>query len=352
MSLSLAPSRRDVLQGLAGLAAAAAVPSAPSLALAPASDARRLDVHHHYVSPAWMAALDKRFSASRFTDLATFRKYSPSAALEAMDKGGIATAVLSTTEPGVWFGNDKQASALARDMNEYGARLAADHKGRFGLFAVLPLPNVEASLREAEYALDTLKADGIGVLSSYDARWLGDPSFAPLWDELNRRKAVVFSHATAPGCCRGLMPNIDPHTIELNTDTSRTIVSLIESGTAARFPDIRFIFSHAGGTIPSLAGRYFRMQATAAKLAAPAEPNSRLDHLRRFYYDTAGSANPIQMTSLKMIVSASQILFGTDFPWGDPARIAEGLGDCGFTTEELRGIARDNAARLLPKYQI
>jgi predicted TIM-barrel fold metal-dependent hydrolase len=269
---------------------------------------------------------------------------------EAMDKGGVATSLLSTTTPGIWFGDAAQANALARDMNDYGARLVSDHKGRFGLFAVLPLPDVESSLREIEYGLDHLKADGISVLSSYGDKWLGDPSFAPVWDELNRRKAVVFSHATAPDCCKGLMPGLDPTTIEFNTDTARTIVSLIESGTATRHPDIRFIFSHAGGTIPSLAGRYLQAQASAQKLAGPAEPDTRLYHLRRFYYDTAGSANPVQMVSLKMIVPTTQILFGTDFPWGDPSRIAAGLAGCGFSEAELRGIDRENARHLLPQF--
>ena len=330
---------------------AALLPIERVSAQAPAQNPRRIDVHHHYVSSAWMAALEKYYPDHHFPGLDTFKQWSAAAAIEAMDKGGVANAALSTTTPGIWFGDDAQARGLARDMNDYGAKLVADHKGRFGLFAVLPLPDVEASLREIEYGFETLKADGISVLSSYGTKWLGDPSFAPVWDELNRRKAVVFSHATAPDCCKSLMPNLDPTTIEFNTDTSRTIVSLIQSGTASRCPDIRFIFSHAGGTIPSLAGRYLQAQAAPAKLDAPAEPDSKLDHLRRFYYDTAGSANPVQMVSLKMIVPTSQILFGTDFPWGDPSRIAQGLMGCGFTAEELRGIDRENALRLLPRFK-
>src|ERR1051326_6128278 len=115
--------------------------------------------------------------------------------------------MISITTPGIWFGNIDETRGFARQENEYGARMVSDYKGRFGLFAVLPLPDVEASLREIEYAYGTLHADGISVLSSYGTKWLGDPSFAPIWDELNRRKAVVFSHATAPDCCKSLMPN-------------------------------------------------------------------------------------------------------------------------------------------------
>jgi predicted TIM-barrel fold metal-dependent hydrolase len=229
--------------------------------------------------------------------------------------------------------------------------MVSDYKGRFGLFAVLPLPDVDASLKEIEYAFNTLKADGVGLLSSYGNRWHGDPEFAPVFAELNRRRAVVYTHAAAPPCCQNLQPGINETVIEYNTDTSRTIVSLIESGRATACPDIKFIFSHAGGTIPSLAGRFLGQGASAESLAKPAELNSRLYHLRRFYYDTAGSANPVQMTSLKMIVPPAQIVFGTDFPFGNSAGTARGLQNCGFSADELRGIDRDNALGLLPRFK-
>ena len=280
----------------------------------------------------------------------TWQLYTPAKAIEDMDRGGVATSLLSVTTPGIWFGDKQETRRLARELNEYGARLVSDYKGRFGLFAVLPLPEVDASLREIEYAFDTLKADGVGLLSSYDNRWYGDPEFGAVFAELNRRGAVVYTHASAPPCCRNLQPNIPETTIEYNTDTSRTIISLIESGRATACPDIHFIFSHAGGTLPSLAGRFLGPAASRDSLARTAEPNSKLYHLRRFYYDTAGSANPVQMVSLKMIVPATQIVFGTDFPFGRSAATAQGLQDCGFTQEELRGIDRDNALRILPKY--
>jgi len=144
---------------------------------------------------------------------------------------------------------------------------------------------------------------------------------------------------------------VNDTTIEYNTDTARTIISMIESGRAAECPDARFIYSHAGGTILALPGRFLGQSASAANLAKKAEPNSRLGQLRRFYYDTAGSNNPIQMEALKRLVSTSQIVFGTDFPFGRSANIAEGLQTCGFTAEELRTIDRENALRILPKYR-
>ena len=203
-------------------------------------------------------------------------------------------------------------------------------------------------LEEIDYAFGTLKADGVGLLSSYSNRWLGDMAFAPVFQELNRRKAVVYTHAQVPDCCQNLIPGVGDTTIEYNTDTARTIISLIESGRAAECPDIRFIFSHAGGTILALPGRFLGQAASAASLAKPAEPNSKLGQLRRFYYDVAGSNNPIQMHALKELVGASQILFGTDFPFGRSAAIASGLQTCGFNDEELRAIDRGNALRIWP----
>ena len=336
-------SRRDFLAGLG----AAALVGAKLSGQAPATNARRLDLHHHFGTPAWV-----RMTATRQSQgYQVWQPYTPAKALENMDRGGVAVSLLSITTPGIWFGDKDETRRMARELNEYGAKLVSDYKGRFGLFAVLPLPDVDASLREIEYAFDTLKADGVGLLSSYGNRWHGDPEFAPVFAELNRRRAVVYTHAAAPPCCQNLQPGINETVIEYNTDTSRTIISLIESGRATTCPDIRFIFSHAGGTIASLAGRFLGPAASAESLAKPAELNSRLYHLRRFYYDTAGSANPVQMVSLKMIVPATQIVFGTDFPFGNAAGIARGLQNCGFTAQELRGIDRDNALRLVPRFQ-
>ena len=179
--------------------------------------------------------------------------------------------MLSITAPGVWFGDAQEARTLAREMNEYAAaRLVSDYKGRFGLFAVLPLPDIEGSLKEIEYAFDTLKADGVGLLTSYGTAWLGDPSFAPVLAELNRRKAVVYTHPTDAACCQNLIPRVANQMLEYPMDTARTIASLIVSETATRCPDVRFIFSHAGGTLIGVAGRLLGAEMTADNLAKPA----------------------------------------------------------------------------------
>ena len=317
-----------------------------------------IDLHHHFVSPAYVKALAAKeghhlAGYTTWFALDRLKTYAPSKDIEDMDQDGVAASILSCTTPGVWFGKPDVARGLAREMNEFAAKAVSDHKGRLGLFAVLPLPLIDESLREIEYAFDTLKADGTGLLTSYGNHWLGEPVFRPVFDELNRRAAVVYTHPTDAPCCQDIQQDVNPPTIEYNTDTSRAIFSLIGSDAAARYAKIRFIFSHAGGTMPSLIQRFGigAPDTIADILARPAEPNSRLFHLRRFYYDTAGSTNPVQMQGLKMVAGASQIVFGTDYPFGSAAKHLQGLEKCGFTPAELSGIRRDNALRLLPKFR-
>jgi 6-methylsalicylate decarboxylase len=336
-------SRRRFLAGLAGLGASAVFPASRALGQGPANP-RRIDFHHHYCSPAYLKLLTEQNAIKTVMGYDVFKGYSISKALELMDQGSVATGMLSTTTPGVWFGNVDETRRAARELNEFGARMGMDHKGRFGLFAVLPLPDIDASLWEIEYAYDTLKADGISFVSSYHDRWLGDQSFAPVWEELNRRNAVVYTHATAPNCCMwNFQPGVGPTTVELSSDLARTIVSVIQSGTAERTPNVRYIWSHGGGSI--WAQRYI-----GADIAQPVKPNSKMYHLRRFYYDTAAAADPLHIGILKLAIPTTQILFGTDLPWGVPANIAEGLKNSGLSAAELRAIDRENGVKLVPRF--
>jgi predicted TIM-barrel fold metal-dependent hydrolase len=266
-----------------------------------------------------------------------------------MGNAGVATAVLSITTPGVWFGDDAAAVPLARACNEYGAKLAADGARRFGMFATLPLPNIDASLREIEYALDTLKVDGIGLFTSYGDKWLGDQAFAPVMDELNRRKAVVYTHPIDANCCRNLLAGVPGPVIEYGTDTTRTIASLLFTGTASRCPDVKFIFSHGGGTMPFLIERFVRLPLTS-KAAAEKTPEGVTALLQRFHYDTAQVANPAAMAALTKVVPTSQILFGTDFPFRTARDHVDGLKQI-FDEADLRKIGSANARALLPRLQ-
>ncbi len=176
-----------------------------------------------------------------------------------------------------------------RACNEYGAKLVQEHPTRFGLFAAMPLPDVDATLAEIAYVYDTLKVDGVGLFTSYGDTWLGNAKFRPVMEELNRRRAVVHVHPTAANCCRNLeyAPGVAPGSMEYGTDTTRAIMGVAFSGDAARFPDIRFIWSHAGGTVPFLAGRI----EGASNNAKDRLPNGFIAEIRKFYYDLAGASN-------------------------------------------------------------
>src|SRR6202035_2484800 len=217
MTLPANPPRRNFLAG--GLAAlglgAAAVPAAAQAT----PEKTRIDVHHHYVPPAQGAAMAKHGGQAP--------KWTVQSSLADMEKAGVATAVLSLPPPGVWFGDVEEGRSLARACNEYGAQLRKDNPGRFGLFAAIPLPDTEGSLREIAYALDVLKADGIGLITSYGEKYLGDEAFGPVFEALHRRKAMVYTHPVNPACCFHLADGVWPSSIEFATDTTRTIASLI-----------------------------------------------------------------------------------------------------------------------------
>jgi len=300
----------------------------------------RIDVHHHLYPPAYRTALGS-LSAG-------LPAWSPEQSIEEMDRGGIATSLLSISSPGVWFGDAEQGRRLARMVNDYGALTAKDHPGRFGLFAALPLPDIEGSLREIEYALDTLKADGIGLLTSYGDRWLGDASFAPIWTELDRRKTVVYTHPTTPACCGNLHNDVPAVMIEWATDTTRTAASLLFSGTAARYPDIRWILSHGGGTTPFLLSR-FQFQEASMKNKEQLLPKGLMYELKKFYYDTAQANSAPALAAMLKLAPPSQILLGTDFPFRTAAEVTGGLTAQHFSVRDLGAIERDNALRLLPK---
>ena len=297
--------RRKFLGSLGALAAGALVPGEWAAQIS-TSKVRGIDWHHHFGPPQWCS-----FLASKDLLFGAWRSWTPATAIEEMDRADVAAAMVSITYPGIWFGENDvpidTTRGLARDCNEYGAKMLADHPGRFGLFAVLPLPDVEGSLREIEYAFDTLKVDGVGLLTSYGDKWLGDLAFALVFEELNRRKAIVFTHANVPNCCtrggtgaqRNLVPGVGNNIIEYGTDTTRTIMSLVAINANDRYPNVRFTFSHAGGTMPFLAQRILGRENLAKNLASPAQPKTRLYHLRQFYYDTANSNNHYHNDSIE-----------------------------------------------------
>jgi predicted TIM-barrel fold metal-dependent hydrolase len=310
----------------------------------------RIDVHHHFFPPEYRARVTEWAQATGVG--AAVQKaqvdWTIDRAVEEMDRTALATAVLSTSTPGVWFGDAAEARRLARICNEFAARMANDRPGRFGSFASVPMPDIDGTLAEIAYALDVLKADGIGMTTSFDGVWPGDVSFAPVFEELNRRKAIVYFHPLAPDCCSALMDYVPASVVEVPQDTTRAVVSLLFSGAFARYPDIRFIFSHAGAGVPVLAGRMSNAVTRSAKIEALVGPAGVDATLRKLYFDTANSAYAPTMAALLKLVPLSQVLFGSDYPYLTVLQNLEDLSGAGLTVAQCQAIERRNALALLP----
>jgi 6-methylsalicylate decarboxylase len=342
------PSRRQVL---AMLSAAGASAVGLRYALAQPSE-WSIDTHHHIYPPRYVEAnLQRLMTDTRALPATAYTSWSPKLAIEQMDKANVRAAIVSMTSPGVWWSDNEQGRLWARECNEFGAGMARDYPGRFGMFAALPLPDTEGSLREIAHAIDTLKLDGIGLLTSYAGKPLGDPSFAPVFEEINRRRLAVFVHPTM-SCCGMSIPGVDAPTIDFPTDTTRTITSLAFGGGFARHGDIKFIFSHGGGTMPMIIQRF----ATPLRNFPPEErqkilPEGFAAMVKKQYYDIASVAmNPGGMAAVLNVIPPSQLFYGSDAPFGSTTVIAERLAKFDLPAAEIKAIRRDNALRLFPRF--
>jgi predicted TIM-barrel fold metal-dependent hydrolase len=263
-----------------------------------------------------------------------------------MDQNGIAVSVLSVSTPSVWLGSNEASRTFAREVNDSAAKMQRDHKGRFGHFAALALPDVEGSLREIEYAFDTLRADGIALTTNYMDKYPGDEAFRAVFEELNRRNAVVYFHPTAASFAFNVIPNIPPPTIEFPFDTTRAIVSLLFGGTFHRCPNIKWIFSHGGGALAMIAGRLAGLAKNRPELSAQV-PNGVMHELAKLYVDVVGVTTTGAMKAVLDIVPMSHLLFGSDYPFWSPETTVKGLAGLKLSATDLRAIERDNALRLL-----
>jgi predicted TIM-barrel fold metal-dependent hydrolase len=310
-----------------------------------ASPARRIDVHHHFFPPDLKRAAAQYGRADVYGSSPGLAEWAPEKSLKMMESVGIRTALLSVSTPGVSFGDTVAAKTLARSCNEYGAQLRSQYPGRYGSFAVVPMPDVDASLNEIGYALDTLHADGIGILTSYGSHWLGDPLFEPIIAELDRRAAVVFVHPTVGDCCRATLAGVSPAVEEYPFDTTRAIINLIFTGTASRYPNVKYIFAHSGGATASLAPRIARLPGPAAKNM----PNGVLYELRRLYFDIAiGAAKP-QLAGLLALADPSHVVFGTDFPFVPTDATIPDFESYPLAWRERSAIDARNIGVLLPR---
>jgi predicted TIM-barrel fold metal-dependent hydrolase len=306
----------------------------------------KVDTHAHYLPSEYVAAGNAAFPTGP-DGMPGFPAWNVGMALETMDALNISASVLSVSSPGVHFGDATAARVLARQVNDAGAKVVQTHPGRFGLFASLPLPDVEASLEEIEYAFDALQVDGVVVLTNAQGIYLGDSALEPVFGELNRRGAVVFMHPTSPYCpvCHGSGSDLDfPRPmLEFMFDSTRAVTNLIRSGTLTRCPDIRLIVPHAGAALPILGER----------IAAFSPGDDVFSSLRALYYDLAGFPLPTMFRALSDIADPSRILYGSDWPFtpvGAVARLAAQLDDTDLIDDEWRAqIYRHNALELFPR---
>src|SRR5262245_43990354 len=309
-----------------------------------------IDTHHHFYAPEYQKAwLD--WEAKR--GIPHFQQqvgWSRAKALEDLDKAGVRTAILSlASTPGVWFDSPPpEVARMARLCNDYGADMVRSYPGRFGLFATLPMIDVDASLKEIEYAFDTLKADGVGLQTNYGDKWPGDAAYRPIFEELNRRKAVVYFHPLVASCCGRLSVGTFPAVIEVPHDTTRAVVSLLLSGSLARYRDIKWLFSHAGGTVPMMAGRIDAFYGRSPKLKEFA-PDGYEAEFRRLWYDTANATHPSSMAALLKLVPSTQVVYGSDYPYVPMDTQVAALRGQSLPESVVSSIESANARRLLAK---
>lgn len=338
-------SRRSAIGYLGALTAASGF-GVPAFAQ---SKTVRIDTHHHIVPPKWFAAKRDEINAAN-ANKQVILDWTVARDIEELDRRGITTAITSISTPGVWFGNVAEGRRIARECNEFGASMIRSYPGRFGMFAAIPLPDIEGSLAEIAYAYDTLKLDGIGLLTSYGDLWPGDPAFAPVFEELNRRKAVVFFHPTTAACCSHVVGDLPPSIVEFGFNTTRAIESLLFSGSLTRYPAIRFIFAHGGGTVPFLADRIGSTSYARRPEVASTLPDGVGPVLKKLYFDIVSVTNTPAMDALRAMMPPSQILFGTDYPFVPPEQTIGQLASLGLPADVVAAIGQ-NAGALFPRYR-
>ncbi|NWL76608.1 amidohydrolase [Pseudomonas taiwanensis] len=307
--------------------------------------ARRVDVHHHFVPSFWAEDLAKNGGDPSGWKMP---KWSPESDIEFMDELGIDVAMLSLTAPGVAGWKGQAARDMARRVNEYAAGLGQDYQGRFGSFVTLPMQDIDGAIKELDYCLGRLKADGVILLSNYEGIYLGDKRFEPIWEELNRREAVVLVHPTQPKL--ELIPGIPGPTVDYPFDTTRAALSLLSNRITTRFSKVRIILSHAGGFIPYGADRFAQ---SLGNLGLGFTPDELIEQMRSFYFDTALSASATVLPSLMAFAKPGHVLFGSDIPYAINPKVewfTRRLDNYeGFAAGNLEAINRQSALPLFPR---
>lgn len=334
------PDRRGFLTGGCGCLAAAAMSGAARAAAAVAP----IDVHHHFAPPFYKPAAEAWYRGTQ-SAAAPFAAWTPEASLAGLDAAGGVRAVLSLSAPATTLSEGAEAVALARHCNDYAAEMVSSRPRQLAFFVTVPMPDVAASIAEIERAMTLPGAAGVCLLTSYGGKYLGDAAFDPLMEHLHRRKLTTFVHPTVGPCCIGLTPSVPTPLIEFPVDTGRAVGNLVWSGALARYPGIRFVFSHGGGITAMLTDR---LQLAGGRPNAEAlAPGGADAMLRRIYVDTASATHPAAIAAARAQFGDDHVLFGTDYPWGDASRSLALLDRLKLEPPVLDGIRQANARRLL-----
>jgi predicted TIM-barrel fold metal-dependent hydrolase len=308
-----------------------------------------IDVHHHILPEVFFRATN---DADNPVGGIAPAPWSKASTLSYMDDAGTDFAITSISTPGVHMGDDAGASDLAKEVNEISAGLIQERPDRFGGFAALPLPDVDGALRALEYGLDVLKLDGVLLFSNARGIYLGDARFKPLFDELERRSAVVFVHPTASPDPAARNLGLPDSLIDFTADTTRAIAQMHYHNVFARTRNVKYIFSHAGGTIPYLATR-FSIVDDMNVIPGAEERGTAADTLRRLYWDTALSWHPANLHMLRTVVGMSQVMFGSDYPYlrRDLAVQCRGAVETSpeLDGKERKAVLAGNALKLFPR---
>jgi 6-methylsalicylate decarboxylase len=356
--IRLGTSRRHVLTALATAGVASMLYPARGLAQAPMPRHHGvIDMHHHFWAPEYLKAQDDFEDRHHVPHYAAMQKWTPEVSLAEMDRAGVATAVLSlaSISDGFWGLEAPAASRVVRACDDYAAKMMSDHPGRFGLLAPLNMLDLDLSLKDIEYGLDQVHADGIGINTSYRGKYPGNPFYNPLWEELNRRKAIVYLHGPNPACCLAAAaetgPGVNPSVVEVTFDVTRAVLSLLANGTLVRYPDIKWIASYGGGTIPFVAGRIDAFVHASMRAAVKPEeiaPHGVFAILQGLYYDTVNVTAPYSWAALTKFVKPSQIVYGSDFIYFHENQL-DAIDQRGLSPTDKAAIFAGNAKRLIPR---
>lgn len=308
-----------------------------------------IDTHHHILPDFfWQETENAHAPVGGLAPL----RWSKDAAISFMNDAGIDVAVVSLSTPGVHTGNSSKARALARRCNEFSAELVRARPDRFGGFACLPLPDIDASLEELSYALDVLRLDGFVLFTNSNGVYLGDPTLEPVFEELERRKGVVYVHPNPSPDPVAHSLGLPDNLIDFTTDTNRAVAQMHYKGRFARTPNVKYIFSHAGGSIPYLAAR-FAIIDEMGFIPGGEQRGTAAEMFPRIHWDTALSTSDPVLRMLRNVAGIERVLYGTDFPYlrrdmavNSKQRI---LQSPELSDSERRAILGRNAARLFPR---